>query len=183
MYFDDFTKKIGNIKASKDKAVKKHTEAITEAEKELAELKAAQNKAADAGNDAEYTELIGKIAVTEAKLKRLHSADAITAEPAAVSAFIDDINKAYAVEMSKQIKIIEECAAKLLEAGEAMAAISDEYATMGYTACNEINAQHSAFINEATDINSFNSYLIKVVDPYTEGVNHSIRGWAMAFRY
>lgn len=184
MYFDDFTKKIGNIKASKDKAIKKHADELTKANTELAELKAAQDKAADAGNDAEYTALIGKIAVLEAKIKRLEGATAIVAEPAAVKELTEELNKAYAVEMTKQVKVIEECAAKILEAGANMAAIADEFSDMAYTASVSIDANRQAFTNESSEITHFNQLITKVIDPYTEGINtHSIRGYAMAFRY
>lgn len=183
MYFEEFVKKIGVIKANKEKAIAAHTDELKKTGAELAELQNVQAAAADSGNDTEYVELVGKIAVLEAKLKRLDNTKVIAADPTAVADFTAELNKAYIAEMNKQVKVIQGCIDKIMDASTNMAAINEEYQDIVYST-RAIDADPAAFINEGTSVEHFHKALERFIDPLCEAPNpNSVRGWLLTFRY
>lgn len=179
MYFDNFEKELGKIAADRAEDTKKHNKDVAVVNSELEKLRSEQEQAANSGNDAGYTALIGKIAVLEAKAKRLESESVNQIDH---HRYFEKLNDAYSGEIHKQIAAIEECAKKILDAGRAMENISFEYSAIISAACGLLDADKSVFINNGSDIMRFNRFLNKVIDPITENYNeNSICGYCKGF--
>lgn len=127
MYLEEEKKKLEILHSEKIRRREEHKKAVKGAEAELINLKKQSADALDHEDNATYIELMGKIAVAEARIKRLSEIVIDPVKPEELETYRRSLNTAYGKEMTKHVKKLEKAYAEIFAEISELESIVDEY--------------------------------------------------------
>lgn len=193
MYLDAEKKKLEILHSEKIRRREDHKKAVREAETELIELKKQSADALDQEDNETYIELMGKIAVAEARIKRL---SAIVIDPVKrdeLEIYRRSLNTAYGKEMTKHVKKLEKAYAEIFAEINELESIVGEYMDLvhGVEELTEKSVREGwltkgtlYYTDEMTTVNELRNLAELAIEPGCEYPRtNSLHGMSLMFTY